>query len=116
MIVAQFLRANYAMHICFHELLHKIHLGKVVETWWAENVEDRDDVFMVKVAQKLNLAKGTETEHGMIEWGDSFDCYFALRRIVNRRALEEHEWMIVRNEATDHTVPYAPSPMTSRGL
>lgn len=55
MIVTQFLGSNDAMHIRLHKFLHKIHLCKVIKTWRSENVEDRDDVFVMKVAQKFDL-------------------------------------------------------------
>ena len=38
---------------------------------------------MAKVAEELDFAKRTETEHGMVKRGDALDGYFSLRGYVD---------------------------------
>ena len=86
MIIAQLLRPNDAMQIRLHEFLNQVNLGKFIKTRWAEDVKDGDNVFVLKVAKKFDLAEGAETEHRVIEWGDSLDGDFALCWGMNCRA------------------------------
>lgn len=86
MVVAEHLRTYDAMHIGLHEFLHQIDLFELVEGWWAENVEDGNDVLVMKVPEEFDLAQSTETKHGMVKGGDTLDSDFALGREVHRRA------------------------------
>jgi hypothetical protein len=50
------------------------------------NIQDGDNVFVVKVSQQLHLTQCTQTEHGMIEWGDLLDGNLLARGFMNGRA------------------------------
>lgn len=50
------------------------------------DIQDRNDVLVVKVAQQLHLAQGAQAEHGVVEWGDLFDGDLLARRFVDGRA------------------------------
>ncbi len=63
MVVAELLGTNDTAEIILHKLQDEIHLSKVVQQQQAENVEDADDVLMVKAAEELEFVKGTEAEH-----------------------------------------------------
>lgn len=83
MIITKALRADDAMEICFHQFLNEIYLRKLSQVGRPQNVEDRYDIFMVKVTEKLYFTQGPEAEHGMIERGDAFDCNFTLSRYMD---------------------------------
>lgn len=51
MVVTQLLCPNDAMEVGFHELLDEIDLSEVFEGRRSENVQDRNDVLMAKVAE-----------------------------------------------------------------
>ena len=87
MVVAELLGAYDAVEVCLHELLDEIDLLEVVDAGGAEDVEDGDDVLVVKVAEELDLAEGAETEHGVVEGGDLLDGDLLARRLVQRRAV-----------------------------
>jgi hypothetical protein len=57
------------MQIRLHKLLYQIHFLEALQVGWAEDIEDGDDVLVVKVAEELDLAKGAEAEHGVVEGG-----------------------------------------------
>ena len=57
MIVAQSLSPYDSVHICFHQLLHKINLFQFREGGGFENVKNGDYVLVVKVAKELNLSQ-----------------------------------------------------------
>ena len=42
---------------------------------------------MMEMAEELDFAEGTETEHGVVEGGDALDGDFALGRDVERGAV-----------------------------
>ncbi len=73
MAVAELLGMGDMAEISLHKLLDEIDLGKVMQQPWAENVEDVDDVLMVKVAEELDFMEGTEAEHGVVKWCDVLD-------------------------------------------
>ncbi len=80
MVVTGLLGMDNMVEISLHDLLDEINLGKVVQRWQAENVEDADIVLMVTVAEELDFMEGTEAEHGVVEWCDALDSDLALRR------------------------------------
>lgn len=86
MIVAECLCADDAMEVGLHELLDEIDLPELCEARGLEDVEDGDDVLVVEVAEKLDLAEGAETEHGVVEGGDSLYGDLALGGDVERGA------------------------------
>ncbi len=65
MVVAGLLGTDDTVEISLHELLDEIDLRKVMRQRRAENVEDADDVLVVKVAEELDFMEGTEAEHGV---------------------------------------------------
>jgi hypothetical protein len=50
------------------------------------DVQDGDNVFVVKVSQQLHLTQCSQTEHGVVEWCDLLDCDLLARGLVNGRA------------------------------
>ena len=78
MVITQLLGPNNPMQISLHEFLYEIDLLEAVEVRRAEDIEDRDDVFMVEMAEELDLAEGAKTEHGVVKGGYTFDSYAAL--------------------------------------
>ncbi len=67
MVVAGLLGTDDTVEISLHKLLDEIDLGKVMRQWQAENVEDADDVLVVKVVEELDFVEGMEAEHGVVE-------------------------------------------------
>ncbi len=65
MVVAGLLGTDDTVEISLYELLDEIDLSKVMQQWRVENVEDADDVLVVKVAGELDFMEGTEAEHGV---------------------------------------------------
>lgn len=57
-IVAQFLSSDNAMQVGLHQLLHEVYVFEQCETVRLKDVENGDDVFVAKVPEKLDLAKG----------------------------------------------------------
>ena len=74
-VVRQFLGSNDTVHIGFHEFLDEVDFGEAVVVVRFDNVEDRDDVFVVKVTKEFDLAESAETEHGVIERSDFLNGY-----------------------------------------
>jgi hypothetical protein len=58
-IVAQLLRSYDAMKIRLHEFLYKVHFREICDSWRLENIEDCYDIFMAKVTEEFDFAKGT---------------------------------------------------------
>jgi hypothetical protein len=87
LVVRQLLAADHAVQICLHELLrdgaklvntsaamlenppprgtdlNEVHFGEALERSRLDNVEDRDDVFVVEPAEELDLSQGSQAEH-----------------------------------------------------
>lgn len=82
-VIGQRLCPDDPMKISLHEFLYEIDLAKVMDILWPEDVEDGDDVLVVKVAEELDLAQGAETEHGVVEGGDALDGDLATGRDVD---------------------------------
>jgi len=66
--------------------LYQVHLRKGFIIAWFLNVKDRDNVFMIEIAEQFHLPQSPETKHRMIEWGDFLDSDFLAGRLVKRRA------------------------------
>lgn len=65
--------------------LDQINLVKRLITPWLLDVEDADDVLVVKVAQQLHLSESSQTKHGVVERsdflnGDLLPGWFVYRR------------------------------------
>lgn len=74
------------MQVGLHQLLDEIDVFEQLETGRLKDVEDRDNVLMAKVPEKLDLAKGAQTKHGMVERGDTLYGDLPLRWLVDGRA------------------------------
>lgn len=74
------------MQVGFHQFLDEIYVFEQLETGRLKDVEDRDDVFMAKMPQELDLAEGAQTEHGVVERRDAFDGDLSLGWLVDGRA------------------------------
>lgn len=59
------------------------------------DIENRDNVFMVKVSKKLHFAKSSETKHGMIKRCNLLDGHLLARRLVNGRTRHENALLAV---------------------
>lgn len=86
-VVRELLCADDAVHVGLHELLDEIDLVKGVVAPGLLDVEDRDDVLVVEVAQQLHLAQRPQAEHGVVEGGDLLDGDLLPGGLVDRRAL-----------------------------
>lgn len=86
MIVAQLLGADDAVKIGLHEFLDEVDLLELLEIGWTEDVEDGDDVLVMKVAKELDLAEGAEAEHGVVKGCYALDGDLALGGDVDRGA------------------------------
>lgn len=95
--------------------LNEIDLVEALVASRSLDVQDRNDILMVEVAQQLHLTESSQTEHGVVEGNNLLDRNLLTRGLVNRRAepvstsLQAHA--IKKN--TYQTTPYAPSPMIS---
>lgn len=87
--------------------LDEVDLAELGERRRAQDVEDSDDVFVVKMPEQLDLAQGAETEHGVVEGRDALDCDLATGRYVHRRAGDDAQWMGQRIRSR-HNAPYNP--------
>lgn len=85
-VVAEALGSDHAVEVGLHELLDEIDVPERLEAGGEEDVEDGDDVLVAKVAEKLDLAEGAQTEHGVVKGGDALDGDLALRWLVHGRA------------------------------
>lgn len=87
-IIAKVLCADHTVHVGFHQLLDKVDFREAVVVSRLLDVEDGDDVFVVKVAEELHLAEGAEAEHGVVEGSDLLDGHFLARGLVESGAVE----------------------------
>ena len=85
--------------------LDQIHLSEAVVVPRLLNVENRDDVLVVKVAEELHFSKRSQTEHGMVERGDLLDGDFLARGFVYRRATSHSSETDMKNTDTDGDIP-----------
>lgn len=84
MVVGQRLCPDDPVQICLHELLYEVYFAEFMDIGGAEDVEDGDDVFVVKVAEELDLAEGAQAKHGVVEGRDALDGHLAARWDVRR--------------------------------
>ena len=52
------------------------------------DIEDGDDVLVVKVSQELHLSESSQAEHGVIKRSNLLDGDLLSRRLVNGRAMQ----------------------------
>ena len=64
------------MHFTGFAYLNEIDLSEALIVARLLDVEDRNDVLVIEVAQQLHLSKSAKAEHGMIERSDFLDCHF----------------------------------------
>jgi hypothetical protein len=67
MVITELLGAYYTMKIRLHQFLYEIDLLEIVKRWRLEDIDDGDDIFVMKVAKKFNLAKSSKTKHGVVK-------------------------------------------------
>jgi hypothetical protein len=53
--------------------LNQIDLSEGLVASWLLDIQYRYDILMVEVSKQLHLAKRSQTEHGMVEWGNLLD-------------------------------------------
>lgn len=80
MIVAKLLGADDTVKVRLHEFLDEVDLLELLETGRTQDVEDGDDILVMKVTEELDLAEGAEAEHGVIEGCYALDGDLALGR------------------------------------
>ena len=56
--------------------LNQIHFGKLVIVAGLLDVEDRNDVFVVEVAEQFHFPQGTKAKHGMVKRSNFLDGNF----------------------------------------
>ena len=66
--------------------LDKVDLREALKVARFLNVENRDDVLMIEISQKLHFTQGAETKHGMVEWCNFLNRDFLSRWLVEGRA------------------------------
>lgn len=101
MVVGELLSADDAVQIRLHEFLDQIDLVKLVYTGRPEDVEDGDDVLVVKVAEDLYLAEGAEAVHRVVEGRDALNGDLALRGVVHGRP---HDAVLALADDIEHIV------------
>lgn len=79
-IVAKLLGADDTVKVRLHEFLHEINFLELLKARRAQNVQDGDDVLVMKMPEELDLAEGAKAEHGVIEGRYALDGDLALRR------------------------------------
>lgn len=114
-VIGEVLGANYTVHVRLHKLLHagsrldhlhffffkkyahhyhhhagtnldKVNLGEALVIPRLLDIQDTDDVLVVKVSQQLHLSERSQTEHAMIKWRDLLDGNFLAGRLMECRA------------------------------
>ena len=67
MVVAEFLSPNHTMQVGLHQFLYEVNLLEIVKTWRLQDIDDCNDIFVMKVTKKFNLAKSSKTKHRVIK-------------------------------------------------
>lgn len=116
MVIAKFLSPYHAVQVRLHEFLDEVNLFEIVETGGSQDVENRDDVLVMEVTQQLYLAQCSQAEHRVIKGGDTLDRNLPLGGYVYGGTAHGHELEYTTNggQSTHQTMPYAPSPITSK--
>jgi hypothetical protein len=63
--------------------LNQVHLVEALVVARSLDIQNGDNVLMVKVAQQLHLTQCPQAEHGVVERGDLFDGDLLAGRLVN---------------------------------
>jgi hypothetical protein len=66
--------------------LNEVDLVEAVIASGSLDIQNRDDVFVVEVAEQLHLTEGSETKHGVVERSNLLDGDFLTRGLVDSRA------------------------------
>lgn len=86
-VVRKVLGSNDTVHVRLHELLlhrkhgprrsvnlaiylNEIDLTEGLVASWLLDIQYRYDILVIEVSKQLHLAKRSQTEHGMVEWGN----------------------------------------------
>lgn len=67
--------------------LNQVHLVESLVVTGSLDIQNGDNVLVVKVAQQLHLAQRPQAEHGVVKGCDLFDGDLLTRRLVNRGAV-----------------------------
>lgn len=71
----------------FSSYLNQVHLVEALVVTRSLDIQNGDDVLVVKVAQQLHLAQCPQAEHGVVEGGNLFDGNLLAGRLVNGGAV-----------------------------
>lgn len=63
--------------------LNQVHLIEPLVVAGPLDIQNRDNILMVEVAQQLHLSQCPQTEHRVVEWGDLLDRNLLPGRLVN---------------------------------
>lgn len=63
--------------------LNQVHLVEALIVAGSLDIQNGDNVLVVKVAQQLHLTQCPQAEHGVVEGSDLFDGDLLARRLVN---------------------------------
>lgn len=66
--------------------LNQVHLVEALVVAGSLDIQNGDNVLVVKVAQQLHLTQCPQAEHGVVEGSDLFDGDLLAGRLVNGRA------------------------------
>lgn len=69
--------ANFSPH------LNQVHLVEALVVTGSLDIQNGDDVLVVKIAQELHLTQCPQAEHGVVEGGNLFDGNLLAGRLVN---------------------------------
>lgn len=84
-VVGEFLSADHSMQVGLHEFLDEVYLSKRLVVERPLDRQHRDDVFVGKMLEQLELAERPETEHRPLERLDLLDRYLLVGGLVDRQ-------------------------------
>ena len=79
--------ASFSSHVCLNAHLDEVDLGECLVVARLLDVENRDDVLVVEVPQKLHLSQCSQTKHGVVERSDLLNGHLLTRGLVQRGAI-----------------------------
>jgi hypothetical protein len=84
-VAREILGSDDPMHVRLHQLLNEINLRKSLITALFLDINDRDDVFVVKLSEQLHFTQSAQAEHGVVERSNLLGCNLLSRRFVQSR-------------------------------
>ena len=106
MVIREVLSADDSVHVGFHELLRRcksrakgfrgllltnldeINFGEALIVPGLLDVQNTDDVFVVKVTQQFHLTQRSQAKHAMVKRRNLLDGNLLAGRLVKRGAVE----------------------------